>query len=282
VLRRPDGPLDETVPAERSITLRDLLTFRLGFGMTGAVPMTAPIMLAATEREVGVAPPKTQTDVSPDVWLARFSELPLMFQPGTQWAYQTGATVLGILIARASGRSLDDYLRERIFGPLGMRDTGFFVPASELGRLATEYVTASTGGLTVFDDNVKSRWAQPPVNPDAGGDLVSTVNDYLAFARMMSSGGAGILSADSIAQMTTNQLTPDQATFDPEVGWGLCQSVVRAGAHAGEYGWSGGLGTVWFNNPVDDLTAILLTQRMWESPTPPPVVTDFVREAYSM
>jgi CubicO group peptidase (beta-lactamase class C family) len=283
VLRRPDGPIDDTVPANRPITLRDVLTFRLGFGMSMAVPFTAPIMVAAAERQVGVAPPRTTEALTTQEWLSRFGELPLMFQPGERWAYQTSATVLGILVARASGRTLGDYLGERIFAPLGMRDTGFHVPTGKRGRFATEYrVDPGSRKLVVFDGTGEdSKWAEVPPSPDGGADLVSTVEDYLAFARMTAAGGGEILSPATVAEMTTDQLAPGQATFEPAVGWGYAMSVVRSGDHVGQYGWSGGLGTFWFNDPAQDLVAILLTQRMWNSPSPPPVVGDFVAAAYA-
>jgi CubicO group peptidase (beta-lactamase class C family) len=282
VLRRPDGPLDDTVPANRPITLRDLLTFRLGFGMSLTVPFSAPVMAAAAERQVGVAPPRTLAPLTPEEWLARFGELPLMFQPGEQWAYQTSATVLGILLARAAGQPLEALFRERIFDPLGMDDTGFAVPAGKRDRFATQYmVDPDSRGLVVFDDPRDSKWAEVPPSPDAGGDLVSTIEDYLAFALMMARNGGGILSPDSVAAITSDQLAPGQSTFDPNIGWGFATSVVRSGEHAGQYGWNGGLGTYWFNDPGADLAAILLTQRMWESPQPPPVVGDFIAAAYA-
>jgi CubicO group peptidase (beta-lactamase class C family) len=283
VLRRPDGPLDDTVPATRPVTLRDLLTFRLGFGMSMAVPIEAPVMVAAAEREVGVAPPRTLAPLTSRQWLARFGELPLMFQPGEQWTYQTSATVLGILVARATGQTLGDCLRERIFGPLGMRDTGFAVPAGKQRRFATAYCVEPGGReLVVFDGpGEESKWATVPPSPDGGGDLVSTMDDFLAFAQMMASGGGEILSPSTITEITTDQLTPQQSTFDPAVGWGFAMSVVRSGEHVGRYGWNGGLGTYWFTDPAEDLVAILLTQRAWDSPQPPSVVSDFIAAAYA-
>lgn len=283
VLVRPDGPLHETVPARRPVTTRDLLTFRLGFGMSMAVPFDAPIMAAASERQVGVAAPRTLAPLTPEEWLARFGELPLMFQPGERWTYQTSATVLGILIARAAGRPLGDYLNDRVLGPLGMTDTGFAVPVQKRDRFATEYLRdPSTGELVVFDGaGEDSKWARTPPSPDGGGDLVSTVDDFLAFARMLAAGGGEILSPSSVRQMTKDQLTPEQSTFDPAIGWGFALSVERSGPHAGRYGWSGGLGTYWFNDPGQDLIGVLLTQRMWDSPQPPAVVGDFIAAAYS-
>lgn len=282
VLRDPTGSLDDTVPAERAVTLRDILTFRIGFGMSKRVPFTSPIMKVAAEREVGVAPPKTTAPLTPDEWMTRFGALPLMFQPGSEWAYQTSATVLGILIARAAGRTLPDYLADRVFTPLGMRDTAFDVPESKRDRFATEYlVDPATRELVVFDDPSESKWATLWPSPDAGGDLVSTMDDFLAFAHMMATGGGGILTPASVAQITTDQLTPAQSTFSTDTGWGFGTSVIRSGEHVGRYGWNGGLGTYWINDPAEDLIAILLTQRMWESPTPPPVASDFLTAAYT-
>ena len=143
VLKRLDGPLDDTVPANRPITVRDLLTFRMGFGMIMAPPGTYPIQRAATEHGIGMGPPKPQEQPAPDEWLRRLGTLPLMHQPGEKWMYNTASDVLGVLIARASGQPLETFFRERIFEPLGMKDTGFSVPAAQLDRFATSYSTQS-------------------------------------------------------------------------------------------------------------------------------------------
>ncbi len=152
VLKRLDGPVDDTVPAKRPITLRDLLTFRLGFGLVLAPPGVYPIADAANQLQIGMGPPAPADKPAPDEWIRRLGTLPVMFQPGERWMYNTGSDVLSVLLARASGQPLETFLRERIFEPLGMKDTGFSVPAEKIGRLATSYWTNyNTGAREVYD-----------------------------------------------------------------------------------------------------------------------------------
>jgi CubicO group peptidase (beta-lactamase class C family) len=138
VVRRIDGPVDDTVPANRPITVRDLLTFRMGFGGHFG---PCPVNEVAAELQLSVGPPQPALPPEPDEWMRRFSTLPLMCQPGERWLYHTGADILGVLIARASGQPFEAFLRERIFEPLGMVDTGFSVPSGDIDRLATSYLT---------------------------------------------------------------------------------------------------------------------------------------------
>ena len=296
VLERLDGPLDETVPANRPISVRDLLTFRMGFGALFAPPGTYPIQDAASEL-LPLVPPNQLT---PDEWIRRLGTLPLMHQPGERWMYHTGADVLGVLIARASGQPFETFLRERLFEPLGMTDTGFSVPAAKLDRLATSYWTdPDTGALTLHDQPEDSRWSRPPAFPSGGGDphgggLVSTVDDYLAFAQMMLNGGAHgrerVLSRPSVGIMTTDQLTPAQKAvsgfpglFDSR-GWGFGLAIVTRREHpaapVGSFGWDGGLGTSWRSDPREDMVTILMSQAAWPSPNPPDICLDFWTSAY--
>jgi len=134
VLRRVGGPLDDTVPADRAITVRDLLTFTLGFGMS--FDETSPIERAIAELQLVNGQPVPMTPHAPDEWMARFGTLPLMHQPGERWMYNTGSLLQGVLVRRASGQDFDAFVRERIFAPLGMHDTGFFVPPHKLDRFA--------------------------------------------------------------------------------------------------------------------------------------------------
>ena len=289
VVRRIDGPVDDTVPADRPITVRDLLTFRMGFGgFFGPCPvneMAAPLQLS-------VGPPAPALPPEPDEWMRRFSTLPLMCQPGERWLYHTGADVLGVLIARASGQPFDAFLRERIFEPLGMVDTGFSVPAADIGRLATSYLTdPDTGALRLYDAP-GGQWSTPPAFPSGGAGLVSTADDFLAFAEMLMHGGAPILSRPSVETMTSDHLTPAQKAvsgffpddFDAK-GWGFGVSVVTRRDHpsapVGQYGWDGGLGTIWRNDPAEQLVTILLTNVAWTSPRPPDVALDFLTGAYA-
>ena len=183
VLKRLDGPLDDTVPAHRPITVRDLLTFRMGLGLIMAPPDSTPILKALSERLLSVGPPNASTP-APDEWIRRLGTLPLMHQPGEKWMYHTGSDVLGVLVARASGQPLETFMRERIFEPLGMKDTGFSVPAAKIDRLATAYWTdPATGAFGLYDAAKGGQWSQPPAFPSGGAGLVSTADDYLAFGQ---------------------------------------------------------------------------------------------------
>jgi CubicO group peptidase (beta-lactamase class C family) len=296
VLKRFDGPLDDTVPAKRPITLRDLLTFRMGFGILMVPPGTYPIQKAVDEQVLGQGPPKPLLPPAPDEWIRRLGTLPLMDQPGERWMYHTGSDVLGVLIARASGRPLETFLRERIFEPLGMKDTGFHVPEDKIDRFATSYQpNPKSGALDVYDQAKGGQWSRAPQFPSAGGGLVSTVDDYLAFSLMMLNqgkhGSERILSRPSVETMTTDQLTTEQKSVTGLMsgywdthGWGFGVSVVTRRTEitgsVGQYGWDGGLGTSWRVDPREQMCGILLTQRAWTSPVPPNVCADFWTSAY--
>ncbi|QBD76628.1 class A beta-lactamase-related serine hydrolase [Ktedonosporobacter rubrisoli] len=284
VLKRLDGPLDETVPAKRSITVRDLLTFRLGFGMIMEPAENYPILQAANAQQLGMGWPAPAAMPTPDEWMRRFGQLPLMHQPGELWMYNTGSDVLGVLIARASGQALEAFLRERIFEPLEMRDTGFSVPAAALNRLATCYWKDPINGeLTAYDAAANSQWSLAPAFPSGAGGLVSSIDDYFAFAQMLSSKGkykgSRILSRLSVETMITDQLTPAQKALSSLVpgffenhGWGFGVSVATKrddiSAVPGRYGWDGGMGTSWYSDPKEDMTIILMTQCAFTSSDP--------------
>ena len=253
VLADPAGPLDDTVPAERSITLRDLLTFRAGTGWDFTATGPQPVMAAGAEAGLGAGPPAPAGPPEPDEWMRRFGALPLSYQPGERWMYHTSADVLGVLVARVAGRPLGDVLAERIFEPLGMADTGFHVPEGSLDRFgACHMVDPGTGEVAVYDPP-DGQWARPPAFPGGGAGLVSTVDDFHAFADMLRGGGTGggrrILSRPSVELMTTDPLTPAQVATagpDPEgsLGWGfgLAVRIARRGPQSvGTYGWDGGL-----------------------------------------
>jgi len=296
VLERIDGPLDDTVPASRPITVRDLLTFRMGLGMIWGPSAGYPIQKAINELQiVGFGPPNQSTPIDSDEWLRRLGTLPLMHQPGERWMYNTGSCVLGILIARASGRPLEDFLRERLFGPLGMKDTAFSVLASKLDRLATAYWVNTESGVLDFHDGVRdSAWSRPPTFQDGSAGLVSTVDDYLAFGEMLLNrgrrGDVRILSRPSVDLMTSDHLTPAQkamAGFAPgqwdNLGWGFGMSVVTGresvAAVPGRFGWDGGYGTSWSSDPTEEMVAILFTQCAI-FPAFSPVYLDFWTAAY--
>ena len=184
VLRSIDSPLDATVPANRPITLRDLLTFRAGYGAIMVWPPEYPIQNAMVD--AGIAPSATLPTMTPDALMKAYGSLPLVHQPGEKWLYNSGADILGVLIARAAGKTLGTFLREHIFEPLGMNDTGFSVPPEKIDRLPTAFQTDfANGGTSVFDEAEGGRFASPPVFESGAGGLVTTADDYLAFCRMM-------------------------------------------------------------------------------------------------
>jgi CubicO group peptidase (beta-lactamase class C family) len=295
VLKRLDGPLDETVPAKRPISVHDLLTFRMGFGQMLAPPDAYPILQAASQLDIGMGPPNPSAMPGPDEWMRRLGSLPLMRQPGETWMYNTGADVLGVLIARAAGQPFEMFLRERIFEPLGMKDTGFSVPAEKLSRLPISYLAdPETGALERYDTSEGGQWSRPPAFPSGAGGLASTVDDYLAFGRMLLNwgrhGGGRILSRLSVEAMITNQLTPEQRGgagdfLGASRGWGFGLSMITQrddiSAVPGRFGWDGGLGTSWYADPKEELIGILMTQVAWSSPSGPRVWNDFWTSAYA-
>jgi CubicO group peptidase (beta-lactamase class C family) len=299
VLADPGAPLDRTDPARAPITLLDLLTHRAGF----AYHFTAFGPLADAYARVFNG---FESMVDPAAWIARVAELPLMFQPGTRWHYGIATDVLGVLIERISGMALEDFFRTRIFEPLDMPDTGFFVPASKLDRLSVSYFDdPDTRQRVVEDHPSSSRWANPHRFQGGGGGLVSTAEDYLRFARMLlgrgrlqgdadeRARGPRILSHKSVDLMRMNFLDREQRripAFGHAIwagqGFGLGLAIVDDPAQqpmlgyrsAGTFGWPGALGTSWFADPVEDMIGIMLIQR--RSAEPLPMAATFERHLY--
>ena len=276
VLRRPDGPLTDTIRAERAVTARDLLTFTWGFGMQGAMFMAAepwPIVTAVAERDLAsFGPAQPATTPEPDTWMARLAELPLLAQPGERWLYSAGSQVLGVLAARAAGAPFEDVMRERVLAPLEMHDTAFY--AADTSRLATAYEGQ------VVRDPPDGQWSRPPRFPDGAAGLVSTAADLLAFGRMLLRGGQPVHKAQTVAEMTRDQLTPAQRanvwpgfSFLGDRGWGYGVSVTEWG-----YTWEGGSGTAWSNVPDLDTTVVVLTQRAPDENGMPAVCDDVLSQ----
>jgi CubicO group peptidase (beta-lactamase class C family) len=292
VLRSIEGPVEDTVPARRPVTTRDLLTFTFGMGAVMVWPAKHPIQHAATA--AGLAPGPFQVDFTADEFMKRVGGLPLFYQPGERWLYHTGSDVLGVLIARVSGQPLEAFLQERLFAPLGMRDTGFHVPAAKLDRLASAYMMdPQKKTLGFFDDAKASRWAKSPPFAAGGSGLVSTVDDFHAFYRMLMNGGVHgverILARPTVALMMSDQLTVEQKKgselfFGHGASWGMGGAVVTRRTDVfttpGRFGWDGGYGTSAHLDPAEDMVGVLMTQRMMESPTPPKVFRDFWTGAY--
>ena len=300
VLTRIDGPLDDTVPARRPIIVRDLLTSTFGLGMD-MTALGTPIMGAIFEQ--GLTPDLPQPMPEPDEWMRRLGTLPLMHQPGERWQYHISNDLLGVLVARVTGQSFEKFLRERLFDPLGMKDTGFHVPADKIDRLPTLYAPdPQTGEFTVWDEAVGGRWSQPPAFPGGGGGLVSTVDDYHAYFQMLLNHGMHgterILSRPAVELMTTNRLTPEQQSARDAMarnnvhlsfgqgqhgswGFGMAVRTYRGDyASIGQFGWDGGSGTTTYADPDKQLTGILLTQVGMSVPNSARAIHDFWTTLY--
>lgn len=270
VLVEPAGSLEATTAARRATTVEDLMTHRCGIGYGFSVP--GPIAREYQRLPFGRGP---------EAWLTALAALPLVDQPGERVTYGHGTDVLGVLLSRIEGKPLPQVIEERILGPLGMADTGFCVTPQARGRSATMY---RVDGDTLRDDAMGPVPIAMPAFPNAGGGLMSTADDYLAFARMLLADGlfdgTRVLSASSARAMRTDQLTDDQkrhpflgAPFWVGRGFGLNLSVVTDPAKsqplfgpggAGAFGWPGAYGTWWQADPAADLILIYLVQN---SPT---------------
>jgi CubicO group peptidase (beta-lactamase class C family) len=296
VLRTIESPLDDTVPAKRRITLRDLLTFRSGYGEIGFISPTCPLQKAMSEACLTLA--EWPFTVTPDEFMKRLGKLPLAHQPGERWLYHTGCEILGVLIARVSGKSLGEFLRKRILDPLGMKDTGFYVPEAKLGRLPTCYGRDYlTGQVVVLHEGHGGQFAEPPIFESGGGGLVSTVDDMLAFGRMMLDNGAygreRILSRPSIELMTMDHIAPEQKARSPffegywnDCGWGLGLGMFIArndiAGVPGRFGWDGAFGTSWYVDPKEQLVGVFMTQRRPDELRIPDFSVDFWTSAYQL
>ncbi|QDL93830.1 beta-lactamase family protein (plasmid) [Paroceanicella profunda] len=268
VLRHPDGPLTDTRPSPRDITLRDLLTLRFGQGAIMAPPGACPMQAALAA--AGLAPGPGPVTLSPEAWMAALGALPLRHAPGEAWAYHTGFEVLAVLLARLAGAPLEEVLRRHVLDPLGMEDTGFHVPPGKIDRLCLAWAPGPDGRLDLQDAARGGAHAAPPAFPC---ELVSCVRDFDRFARMLLDGGAGprgrVLPEAAVAAMLTDQITPQQKARSPffpgfweQGGWGFGIGVGRDG----RLGWEGGYGTSFRIHPASGTVSILLTQRMMTSP----------------
>ena len=293
VMVDPRGSVDDTRPALRQPTVHDALTFRLGWGLDFSdwEGQTLPGAMA-TAMGIEVGPPQPSRTPPPDEVAAILGRFPLEHQPGERWLYNMGSDVLGIVVERAAGQRFGDVLQERIFGPLGMRDTAFHVPGEAMDRFGPCYLPsawAPEAGAVL--DPAGGGWSSPPAFESGAGGLVSTLDDYLAFAHALLDGGGAILSRSSVAAMTTDQLYAADGSLqggpDPTgaLGWGFGVGVVRRKTHIAEspgtYSWTGGMGTSWANDPAERLIGILLTNQLFSGPWLPPIHQDFWTSTYT-
>lgn len=271
VLEAPDGSLDKTASAGREITVEDLMTHRAGlaYGFTSVGPI-------AHAHEAKLGSPLVNP-LTPDAWLKALGELPLSFEPGERFHYSHATDVLGFLVARIEGKPLGQVLKARIFDPLGMNDTAFWIPPEKRGRMARLYESPAGGGA--LKDVSLPETDAPPAFEGGGGGLISTIDDYLKFARMMLGrgevDGVRLVKPETIDLMTANRLTETQRThtfmgmpFWLSQGFGLGVSMILdaekhqwmgAGAE-GAFGWPGAFGTWWQADPKNDLILIYLIQ----------------------
>lgn len=268
VLRSPTGPIEDTVPASRPITVLDLLTHRSG--LTYAFMSNGALAKALTE----LGDPTV--DYSPDTWIKNLSSIPLTVDVGSQFQYGLSFEVLGVLIERISGMPFQNFMQTRLFAPLGMNDTAFYVPKEKINRVAALYAFAKDGTRPVLPRKVRDT---PPKFASGGGGVYSTADDYLKFAKLLlgkgKSGDVRLLSRKTVELMTSNWLTPEQRKipfsgldFWAGQGFGLgvavVDNVVRYSALGtasnGTFYWPGIHGTWWMADPEEDMVMIYMVQ----------------------
>ncbi|HRW17903.1 MAG TPA: serine hydrolase domain-containing protein [Dermatophilaceae bacterium] len=284
VLRAPDAELDDTVPAVRPVTTRHLLTFTAGWGFPS--DFSLPVVKRLGE-QLAQGAPTPHAFAAPDEWIRRLADTPLLHQPGEGWLYNTGSDVLGVLLARASGRSLPDLLAERVFTRIGMPDTAFHVPEDKLGRLVTWYFREPSKGSLVPLDAPPGNWATPPAFPAGASGLVSTADDWLAFGRMLlaqgEAPGGRVLRPESVRELMTDhvaaELRAPAQVFLGSRGWGYGGTVDlvadRPGRVPGRYGWVGGTGTSGFVSPATGEIQVFMSQVQLAGPSDESAMGDF-------
>jgi CubicO group peptidase (beta-lactamase class C family) len=266
VVRTPESPVDDVVPAERPITVEDLLTSRAGWGFPD--DFTLPAVTELFARLPVFGPRQT-----PDEWLTTLADVPMLRQPGEAWLYNTCSDIQGVLVARASERALPDFLAERIFEPLGMADAGFWVPPEKLDRLPPYHFSPEMP----IDDEL---WKSPPLFPSGSGGLVSTLADWHSFGASLLSGG--LLSPESTRLLMTDHLTQEQRAASERFlegrGWGFGGSV----GPGDRYGWVGGTGTSGHVVPSTRTIGILFTQVQMKGPAPVALMREFWQYAFGV
>lgn len=295
VVRTPDAPVDDVVPAVRPITVHHLLASRAGHGFPSdfSLPALAPLF-----SELKQGPPQPLAVPPPDAWMAALSRIPLLHQPGDGWLYNLSSDLQGVLISRVTGAPLPEFLAERIFEPLGMADTAFSVPPGKIDRFTSYYAAGAEAGperdpesgLELLDA-ADGQWSTPPPFPSGAGGLVSTVDDWLAFGRMLlaegTAGGRRLLTPESVRRMTTNHLTePERKSaglFLEGMGWGFGAAVdvdtAEPWSVPGRYGWIGGTGTTAHITPSTGAVTLMFSQLQMGGAGFPELMRDFWRYA---
>ena len=278
VMTGGDWPNFETRPADRPMSMRDVLSHQSGltYGF-----MEGQLERAYNKADVYQAGTMEGRDLQS--MIDRLAEMPLKFSPGDNWNYGVSTDVCGYLVETISGQRFDEYLQEYIFDPLGMEDTGFDVPAEKIDRFAANYERGPDRQLRLLDDPATSNYAEPQTFFSGGGGLVSTAHDYHRFCQMLLNGGeldgARLLGPKTIELMTMNHLPDGQdlseralgtfsETANDGVGFGLGFAMIvdiprtQNVGSLGEYYWGGAASTIFWIDPVEDMIVIFLTQFM--------------------
>lgn len=277
-----ESPPFETRPAERAMTIRDLLSHQAGltYGFTSEHPL---------DRAFGTPPPMRTEQESLAEWSASVAKIPLYFSPGSAWRYSVATDLCGYLTEVISGKPFEEYLQERIFSPLGMIDTSFYVPDEKLERFATCYEPDENGGFRLQDDPETSGYRRAPAVPSGGGGLVSTAGDYMRFCQALLNGGSldgvRLLGRKTLELMTLNHLAGGssilernftdgfETSFADETfaafGFGLGFSVLtdltssQVSGSIGTYAWGGAASTEFWIDPVEELIVVFMTQLLF-------------------
>jgi CubicO group peptidase (beta-lactamase class C family) len=274
----------ESRPAARTMTMRHLLTHTSGLGYW--TPSSGAGALPTAYRERGITPGDygagvTRPRFGPQAkdlaeMVRRIAELPLASEPGTAWSYSVGADVMGLVVERVSGKAFDVFLRERVFGPLGMDSTGFRVAPGNAGRLATNY-DVTPEGLKPSDTGAASVWLRPPTLLAGGARLASTARDFARFGAMYLGDGAlgrARIMKPETARLARSNLLPAGVVYPNGGGFGAGARVVLPGSDRrfgtpGSFGWGGAAGTDWWIDPARRGNVVFMTQFM--PPTSYPV-----------
>ncbi|HUD37083.1 MAG TPA: serine hydrolase domain-containing protein [Streptosporangiaceae bacterium] len=279
--RAPDGR-ERLVEPERPMTVRDLLTHMSGLGFAGGRTLAELFSDDANVGEALTPGARRGRAATLETMIDRYAKYPLEFHPGTHWFYSVSTDICGRLVEIMSGQRFDDYLRDTIFTPLGMTDTGFVVPAGQAGRFAACYRRNAAKRLVLVDDPQRSGYLDEPTFFSGGGGLVSTTGDYLRFCQMLSNGGhldgARVLGRKTIELMTANHLPGDGELSSfafpggygevgfAGMGFGLTMAIAKSPAQTqvigspGEYMWGGAASTIFWVDPAEDLIVIFMTQ----------------------
>ena len=268
-----DGEKMRLVDQERPITIRHLLTHTAG--LSYGFDMENPVDVMYRDMRV----------LDPDSDLPEFAgkigSIPLVCQPGTKWTYSNATAVLGYLVQVVSGQPFDEFLRERVFGPLGLVDTAFFLPEDKLSRLATVYSPARGGGIRPLDNSITNRYRRPHTFFSGGAGLVSTATDYMRFCQMLLNGGSlgdvRLVAPETVEMMRSDQLAGDLKPYAVDegmapytrgcgFGFGFCvvDDMAEHGVAGSEgmYFWFGAASCYFWIDPAQDLIALLMTQFM--------------------